>query len=112
MKIANVALLSGTTGAATVNSSAVDSQFWQNVSVQAVATGTFAGTLAIQGSNDPAGATPSNWTDVASTSATVNSSTSYLKTFSNQPYQWLRVSLTSGTGSGTISARLVAFGYR
>lgn len=112
MKFVNTALLSATTGAGTVTSSAVDASLWQSVSVQAQATSTFAGTFAIQASNDPAGTTPTNWDDVASSSATINSSTSYLKTFSNQPYQWLRVRITSGSGSGTASARLFAFGYK
>jgi hypothetical protein len=110
MKTSNVVLLSAVDGGVTEASAGISVGFYQDFTVHAFTTGTAAGTLVIQGSNDVS-ATPSNWADVASTSAAMTSSTPYLKSVSNAPFEWIRVSYSGASGTGNLTARLKASGY-
>lgn len=84
------------------------------ISLQAVTTGTLAGTLIIEASNDitsnptaPGGGStpPTNFNQIA-TVAIAGSPANFLIPKLDVCYAWLRVTFTASTGIGTISATL------
>lgn len=109
MKAPNVLLLNAVSAAQTQTSSAVDSRYLANFSVQFVVAGSGNGTVVIQGSNDAPSGTPSNWTSL-DTATSITSAATVLLKYSNVSCAWLRVVYTFSSGSGTISARLNGYG--
>lgn len=76
-------------------SSAIDSSYIINASVQGVFSSTAGGTLKLQGSNDmPVGNAslfvPTNWTDIASASVSVSGAGSYLVPYTTICHQYIR----------------------
>lgn len=99
-------------GSGNVLSVAVDSRFYINATVQAKFTdGSAAGTLKLQGSNDPTA--PTNWNDIPSMTSSVTSGATTTTPTTATPlcFQWIRVVFASTGGSGTITANLHANGY-
>lgn len=80
-------------------------------SAQITATGSGAGTLIIQASNDePTNSTaPVNWSAIPSATITVTGAGAYLIPKIELCYQWVRLVYTN-TGSGTISVVFKALG--
>ena len=95
--------------AASVNSNAIPSQNLFNASAQMVVTGAGAGTLVIQGSNDPVSSTPVNFTNIPNATVTIAGAGSYLIPKTDLCYAWVRVSYTN-TGSGTIACNMHLLG--
>lgn len=101
--------------AASVNSTALTAQNLFQCSVQMVCTGSAAGTLKVQASNDtrpgalPSQVTPTNWSDIPSATVTVTGAGTYLIPKIDICYQYIRLVYTN-TGTGTIAANLKALG--
>lgn len=103
--------VANTTGAKV--SSALDAANLMSGSVQAFfSDAAAAGTLVIQGSNDPyeqlsGSIPPQNWTNVPGATATVSSGGSVLIPLNasswSAPCRWLRVQWTRSAGAGTIT---------
>lgn len=104
-----------TQAAATVSSTALSAQNLFQCSAQIVCTGSAAGTLKIQASNDaaignfPTLFVPTHWNDVPSATVTVTGAGSYLIPKTDICYQYVRLVYTN-TGTGTIAANLKALG--
>ena len=112
MQYFNDPALVAATNTGTVLSAAIDSRFYVNVTVQAEFTdGAAAGTLKIQGSNDPH--SPTNWNDVPGMTIAVAAGATVTTPTTATPlcYQWVRVAFVSSAGAGTITANLHANGY-
>lgn len=76
-----------------------------------------AGTLKIQGSNDPcpysnvaADFTPTNWADIPSASVVVASGATSTVQISQICYRWIRAAWTRSAGAGTFTVYLNAMG--
>lgn len=101
--------------AATVNSVALDAENLYQCSAQIVCTGSAAGTLKLQASNDiqlgqqPSTLTPTNWSDIPSATVTVSGAGSYLIPKTDICYQYVRLVYTN-SGTGTISVNIKALG--
>lgn len=101
--------VSGTT---VYNGDPMQCQQMMSASVQVVMTGaTVTGTAKLQFSNDPHTLNePVNWSDVpgAANSISINGATALLYAIAAQDvcYNWLRVTYTNATNSGTITASI------
>lgn len=100
--------------ASTVTSEPIDSRNLLYCSVQMAATGSAAGTLVLQASNDIAGADgvpgpQSNWSPIPSATVSVSGAGAYMIPKTDLCYQWVRVVYTN-SGTGTISAVFKALG--
>lgn len=89
-------------------------------SIQVEITGTAAGTIKLQGSNDPVpdtfGPSPSsypvvNWSDIADSSQPVTGAGSVFYNFDGCFYNWVRVVYTASSGSGTMTITLNTKGF-
>ena len=107
MSPANFLAIDAATNTGTVTSDAYPAQFLVGATAQASFTdNTAAGSLKLQGSNDPK--SPTNWSDIPSTATAVASGA----TTATPPlaaylcYQWIRVAFVRSGGAGTLSAYL------
>ncbi len=111
----NDTIISAVANTGTVVSSAIDANFLAYLTAQASFTdGTAAGTLKIQGSNDPANPpSTSSYNDIASAAATVASGALTTTPVLAAPlcYRWVRVSFTSSGGAGTFTVNVHGWGY-
>lgn len=94
--------------AATVNSVAINAENLFAISGQFVGTGSAAGTLKLQASNDAPvingqGGAPTNWADIPSATVTIAGAGVYLLPKTDICYQWVRFAYTN-TGTGTMAA--------
>lgn len=115
MRLLNKLLLQNQDASVSFNSPAGLLAHVFGFSIQAIITGTAAGTMKLQGSNDPVPDsdfpstpvwTPTNWTDVANSSEPVTGAGTLMYDFNQCPgYNWVRVVYTSSSGTGTISLR-------
>jgi len=88
-------------------------------SIQAVISGTAAGTLKLQGSSDPvpdsqfnvATFPVSNWTDIADSSEPVTGTGTIEYNVRSVFYNWVRVVYTSSSGTGTMTIRFNTKGF-
>lgn len=114
MKISNEAIFSAVSLGASANSAAIDSSFVLSVSIQAVVSssaGSPVGTLKLQGSNDqPQTGGPSNWSDIASATVSVNDDGTYLIGKTDICHQYIRAVYTRTSGTGSMTARLKSIG--
>lgn len=98
--------------AATVTTSAIPALNLIYMSAQITATGSGAGTLKFQASNDyvvASNAVPVNWSDIPSASIVVAGAGSYLIPKTEICYEYVRLIYTN-TGTGTISVVFKALG--
>jgi len=99
--------------AATVNSAAIPAMNLFYCSAQIAATGSAAGTLVIQASNDDLSGeptlVPTNWSSIATATVSVAGAGAYLIPTITLCYQYVRVSYTN-TGAGTIAVTFKALG--
>jgi hypothetical protein len=116
MKPSNTQALQTATPAVDKQSDAIPAEFMLYCSVQIVSTGTAAGNTKLQGSNDmpPAGQmapfVPTNWTDITNTTKAVTAGGTAMIEKTDVCYQWVRVTWSGGSGTGTITARLKSTG--
>lgn len=97
--------------AATLTSAAIPSDLLWRISAQATSTGTGAGTLQMQASNDQpviGTAAPANWSNVGSP-VTVAGAVSVILPATDISYQFIRFVYTN-TGTGTIQVIVKALG--
>lgn len=98
--------------AATVTTAAIPARELLSVSAQLAATGSAAGTMKLQASNDEpvaAGAVPTNWSDISGATVSVSGAGAFLIPKTEVCYQWIRIVYTN-TGTGTISVVFKAIG--
>lgn len=96
------------------NSQVIDASQLFKGSAQAVVTGTAAGTLKVQVSNDnyiPAKAPPTHWNDLSGSSVAIAGAGNYLIPQVDLCYQWLRLVFTNTSGTGTITANFKGNGF-
>jgi len=96
-------------------SEGVSMEYQYGISIQAVISGTAAGTLKLQGSNDfgnPSeaagpvhGQNVVNWSDIADSSAPVTGTGTVTWNFQGVFYKWIRVVYTATSGTGTMNIR-------
>jgi hypothetical protein len=82
--------------------------------LQVVATGTIAGAVKLQYSNDPvqSPAVPTNWSDIPSATVTLTGTAgvfSIPKT--DLCYNWVQAVFTASGGAGTVTATLQGVGF-
>lgn len=80
----------------------------ENVSlaaIQAIYTGSPAGTLKLQGSCDPCevGEVPTHWTDITGASTVVAAADSWIFNLTAPGFRWLRVVWTPSSGTGALT---------
>lgn len=108
-------VFAGQDGSPVINGTAINSSSMDYCSCQGTVTGTIAGALKLQGSNDLvlAGAgTPVNWTDINGATVTISSATSSFVNGASNPifqlsYMWIR-SVWTPTSVGTQTVTTVA----
>ncbi len=85
------------------------------MSFQYTATGTLAGTLKVQFSNDTyqpnSKIAPTNWTDIPSATSSVVAATGSGLAKIDLCYNWIRIVMTASGGTGTVSVRIKANAY-
>lgn len=110
MRFYNDSIINKANAAINQNSIFVDSKFCRFASAQAVVTGTAAGTLKLQVSNDNA-ATPTNWSDLTGATVSISGVGTYLIPTQNTSYQFIRAVYTAASGVGAITVNLNMVGY-
>lgn len=111
MRVYNTPIIEAAVMDENLTSAAYNVQQLYGVAIQAVWTGTPAGTFKLQASADPATAyiesqnTPTNWTDIANSSYAVSGAGSYMWNVFDIMYNYIRVVYTDGS-SGTSTAVL------
>lgn len=101
-----------TRAAATVNSAPISATQLFACAAQLIATGSAAGTMKLQMSNDrpdTPSVPPTNWTDIANATVSVSGAGTYLIPKTDLCYQWVRVSYTN-SGTGNITVNFTALG--
>lgn len=114
MRPVNYEAFVATANAGTVLGPAVDGRFIAFATAQAEFTdAAAAGTLKLQGSNDPYTATPTNWSDIPNASIAVAAGATTATPPLAAPicYEWLRLVFVRSAGAGTINAFLHGWGY-
>jgi len=113
MRFYNESIIKAANAAVSQNSIAVESKLCRFASVQAVVTGTAAGSIKLQVSNDEVvnGGSPSNWSDLTGATVSISGAGVYLIPAQNMGYQFIRAVYTASSGSGTITANLHMVGY-
>ena len=109
MSPANVRAIDAAANTGTVTSAAFPAQFLIGATAQAFFTdNAAAGSLKLQGSNDPPIGTPTHWSDIQNSSAavTAGATTCTPPLAAYLCYQWIRVAFVSSGGAGTLSAHL------
>lgn len=90
--------------ASNITSEAVDVSRMDNISVEAIYTGSPNGTLTLQGSNSK-----ENWASVnTSENIAISSASNDIMVFANYAFKWARVVYTASSGSGTLNCYLTA----
>lgn len=117
MKWNNPILLDAATNSGTKYSPILDASHLYNGSFQIYfSDGSAAGTVVLQGSNDPqsklpGNEDPQNWNDIANTSTSVTSGSSKLVSVAQLNYRWIRLKWTQSGGAGTVTANGFFFGF-
>lgn len=114
----NILVVDAADASASVTSDPIDVRDLVIGSIQVVFTGSTAGTVKLQASNDvyqflkqpspqPA---PTNWTDVDNSSQSVSGAGTVMYNLTSMGYDILRIVYTRASGTGTMSARMVGKG--
>lgn len=109
------------TGTATISTNAIPVDQIYGFAIQAVWTGTSAGTLKLQASSDPAPKSSNvstggpyavtNWTDVTNSStAVVSGGGNFMWNFNGAFYNYVRLVYTNSSGTGAITAEICVKG--
>lgn len=112
MRQLNDTIIITQSGASGVNSAAVLAENLFSVSAMAVASGTEAGALKIQASNDNPvdGTAPSSWVDISGATVTVTAGGTVLIPKLDICYQYIRFVYTHSGGTGNITVKIKALG--
>jgi hypothetical protein len=110
MRFYNEPVISAANAATNQNSIAVDSKLCRYASLQVVTTGTAAGSVKLQVSNDDNGSV-TNWSDLTGATVSVSGANVYLIPAQNMSYQYVRAVYTVTSGTGTITATMHMVGY-
>lgn len=106
-----ISAVDGTTNPA---SAAIETNQWFMFSVQALGTGTIAGAMKVQGSNDPGSNlgvnTPTHWVDIPTVTVTLAALIGIIPA-TNCAYNWIRIVFTSSGGAGNITALVKGNSY-
>lgn len=98
--------------AASINSTAIPAMNLLSCSAQLIGTGSAAGTMKLQASNDnplSGGNVPTNWNDIPSATVSVSGAGSYLIPKTDICYEYVRVVYTN-SGTGTIAVNFKSIG--
>jgi hypothetical protein len=82
-----------------------------SASIHAVVTGTAAGTLKVQVSNDPPGNAVTNWVDLSGASVSTSGAGNYLIPKFDVSYEWIQLVYTKSSGTGTLTATIKTIGF-
>lgn len=115
MKFVSDLAMSVVTINVSAQSTAIDAAYLLSASVQAVVTGTVAGTLKFQFSNDqgPSGGSfaPTNWSDIPSATVSITNGGTYAIAKTDLCYRWIRLAYVTTSGTGTLNAVVQSFGF-
>lgn len=107
MRFARYTALSSADASASKQSDVIDGSQLYSISIQGAVTGTAAGTLKLQYSNDfvgnPAIPQPINFSDVPTATVAVAGAGVYSIPKTELCYRWLRIVYTATSGAGTIT---------
>jgi hypothetical protein len=111
MRFVRDAVITTQSAAGNLTSIVVDANQLLSISAQAIATGTIAGTLKMQVSNDlvttPA-TPPTNWTDVSGVSVAISGAGTALIPKTDLTYRWIRFVYTATSGTGNLTVNIDA----
>lgn len=111
---ANSQIITACSMASNCNSTGVEISQIEDVSIQAVWTGTAEnGTFKVQGSNDLVN-NPSlvtHWTDQTGSSQAISADGDFMWNVSLAPFRFIRLVYTASSGSGTLNANLSGKGW-
>ena len=98
---------------ASANSNPIQTQQVVSISAQAIATGTIAGAVKFQFSNDPTlGSGPTNWSDISGATVTlIGTAGVFAIPFTQITYNWIRVVFIASGGTGTVTVNYQSIGY-
>lgn len=113
MKFYNESIIRAANAASNQNSIAVDSKLCRFASLHVTTTGTAAGAIKLQVSNDEVepGVSPTNWSDLSGATVSISGANTYLIPAQNMSYQFVRAVYTVSSGTGTITANMHMIGY-
>lgn len=110
MRFLRDTVINGGDASGNLTSAAIDANQLLSISVQSVSTGTAAGTLKLQFSNDAPSniSAPTNWTDIPSATVSVTAASTVGIAKTELCYRFVRVVYTFTSGTGTITANIMA----
>lgn len=110
MKFVRTTLFNAQNAAGNLASSAIDGDQLISMSLQAIATGTIAGTIKLQFSNDaPSNLSgPTNWSDITSASVAVSGAEVVAIMKTDISYRWIRATYTATSGAGNLTINVMS----
>jgi len=113
MRSFNEPILNAADASTNQNSQIVKSENLHLASLHVIMTGTAAGTVKFQASNDEPmnGTNPSNWVDISGATVSVSAAGQFLIPKLDVCYNYLRAVYTFSSGTGTVTAKLHMIGY-
>ena len=110
MRPTNDQVLSAVTVSTT--SSPLPSAFQVQCSVQAIATGTLAGTVKLQFTNDKAITSSTLWSDIPSATVAISGTAgAFAIPVTSLCYEFVQVVFIASTGAGTLTANYKSYGF-
>lgn len=109
--VLNVQIVTNGDMTTTINSTPMNLDEVVSYSIQAVFTGSPAGTLQLQSSDDIVNVTgtgPTNWTIITDSINGISAAGSYTINVEFPAYSWVRLQYIPSAGSGTLNARINA----
>jgi hypothetical protein len=113
MRSFNEPILNAADASVNQNSIIVDAQNLHLASLHVTMTGTAAGTVKFQASNDEPrnGTAPSNWVDISGATVSVSAAGQFLIPKLDVCYNFMRAVYTFTSGTGTVTAKMHMIGY-
>jgi len=112
MRQMNSAVLSAADASSSQTSITINSADLHLASAQVVITGTAAGAVKLQASNDaPTSGAVSNWSDISGATVSVSGAGAYLIPELDVCYNHLQAVFTRSSGTGTITVNVHLIGY-
>ena len=113
MRSFNEPVLNGADASVNQNSVIVDCQNLHLASCHVIMSGTAAGTVKLQASNDEptTGLPPANFVDISGATVSVSAAGQFLSPKLDICYKYLRAVYTFTSGTGTVTAKIHMIGY-
>ena len=113
MRSFNEPIINGADASVNQNSQIVDARNLHLASVHVSMTGTAAGTVKLQASNDEptTGLPPSNFVDISGATVSVSAAGQFLIPKLDVCYNYIRAVYTATSGTGTVTAKIHMIGY-